>query len=130
VAKLEKYCAPGVFDPPTYAQAVKVTGAATLLILSGQVDYDASGGVAHPGNFKGQAQAALEAVKAQIEAGGGTLADIVRLNVYVTDMRYRNDWAAVRSAFFGEVQTASTLVGVTELAHPDWLIEIEAIAAL
>jgi len=130
MATIEKYCAPGVFDPPTYAQAVKVTGASTLLVLSGQVDYDPSGGVAYPGDFKAQARNCLESVKAHIEAGGGTIADIVRLNVYVTDVRYRNDWAGVRSAFFGDIQTASTLVGVTELAHPDFMIEIEAIAAL
>ena len=37
MAKIERYCAPGVFDPPTYSQGVKVTGAQTILFLAGQV---------------------------------------------------------------------------------------------
>jgi len=40
MAKIDRYCAPGVFDPPSYSQAVKVTGAQTILFLAGQVAYD------------------------------------------------------------------------------------------
>jgi len=130
MATLEKYAAPGTFDPPAYAQAVKVTDFSTLLILSGQVDYDANGGVANPGNLRAQAIACFKNVQAQIEAGGGTLADIVRLNVYLTDLRYVVDYRAARTEVFGDLKVASTLVGVTELAHPDFMIEVEAIAAL
>jgi len=42
-----------VYDPPAYCQAIKVTGAQSILFLSGQVAYDKSGGVLHPGNFQG-----------------------------------------------------------------------------
>ena len=128
MAKIEPYAAKTVYDPPGYAQAVKVSGAETILYLSGQVDYSAEGGVAHPGDFKAQARACLEAVKAQVEAGGGTMANIVKVNTYVTDLRYRPDYAAVREAFFGKKMPASTMVGVSGLAHPDFLIEIEAVA--
>src|SRR5262249_57795477 len=48
MAKLEKYGAPGVFDPPGYSQAIKVTGAQTILFLAGQVAYTADGNAAHP----------------------------------------------------------------------------------
>lgn len=130
MAKLEKYCAPGVFDPPAYAQAVKVTGTDTLIVLSGQVDYDASGGVANPGDMKAQALACFRHVQAQIEAGGGKLEDIVRLNVYVTDMAKVADYRAARAEVFGDLKVASTLIGVAALAQPDFLIEVEAIAAL
>jgi len=78
--KIEQYAARGVYDPPAYSQAVKVTGAETMLFIAGQVAYDEKGGAAHPGDFKAQARAVLRAVKAQVEAGGGTLANIVKIN--------------------------------------------------
>ncbi len=130
MVKIEPYCAPGVWDPPTYTQAVKVTGAATILFISGQVAYDDKGNAAHPGNFTAQAREAFRALKAQVEAGGGTLQNVVKLNTYLTDLRHRADLIPVRQEFFGKRTLASTLVGVTALAHPDWLIEVEAIAVL
>ena len=130
MATFEQYCAPSVFSPPTYAQAVKITGGSTMLVLSGQVDYDASGGVANPGDMKAQALACFRHVKAQVEAGGGTIADIARLNVYVTDMSKVADYRAARLEVFGDIKLASTLVGVTALAHPDFVIEVESIAIL
>src|ERR1700730_5731796 len=130
MAKIEQYAAREVFDPPTYSQAVKVTGGETILYLSGQVAYDDNGGVVHPGDFKGQARAALQAVKAQVEAGGGTMANIVKVNTYLTDIRHRADYAAIREEFFGRKMPASTLVAVTALAAPEYLIEIEAVAVL
>ena len=55
--KIEQYAARGVYDPPAYSQAVKVTGAETILYIAGQVAYDDKGGAAHPGDFKAQARA-------------------------------------------------------------------------
>ncbi len=130
MAKLEKFCAPGVHDPSGYSQAVKVTGAQTLLFLAGQVAYDKDGGVAHPGDFKAQARRVFEMVKAHVEAGGGTLANVVKLNTYVTDVRHRADFRVLRDEFFGPKGPASTMVEVSALAHPDYLIEIEAIAII
>ncbi|MCA8929825.1 MAG: RidA family protein [Alphaproteobacteria bacterium] len=129
MATLQPYAAPGVFDPPAYAQAIKVTGASTLIVLSGQVDYDAQGGVANPGDMKAQALACFRHVKAQVEAGGGSIRNIVRLNVYVTDMGKVADYRAARAEVFGDLKVASTLVGVTALAQPGFVIEVEAIAA-
>ena len=128
--KIEQYAARGVYDPPAYSQAVKVTGAETILFIAGQVAYDEKGGAAHPGDFKAQARAVLRAVKAQVEAGGGTMANIVKVNTYVTDMRYRPDYAKLRAEFFGPKAPASTMVAITALADPDFLIEIEAVAVV
>jgi len=127
---IEKYAAKSVYDPPVYSQAVKVSGAQTILYISGQVDYDASGNCAHPGDFAAQAKATLAALKAQVEAGGGTMASIVKINTYVTDMRYRPEYAKLRTEFFGPKAPASTMVAVSALAAPEFLIEIEAIAVL
>src|SRR5688572_21902932 len=86
MATIDPYAAKEVYDPPMYAQAVKVSGAQTILYIAGQVAYTAEGGAAHAGDFKGQARAALQCLKAQVEAGGGTMADIVKVNTYLTDI--------------------------------------------
>ena len=130
MATIERYCAKGVFDPPTYSQAVKVSGAQTILFLAGQVAYDDKGGPAPRGDFAAQARAAFQAVKAQVEAGGGSMQSIVKINTYLTDIRHRADLVPVREEFFGKKTPASTLVAVAALAHPDWLIEVEAIAVV
>ncbi len=130
MANIQKYGAPGVFDPPGYSQAIKVTNAQTILFLAGQVAYDQQGGAAHPGDFKGQARAVFNAVKALVEAGGGTLANVVKITTYVIDVKYRPEFRAIRDEFFGQRGPASTMIQVAALAHPDYLIEIEAVAVV
>src|ERR1700745_2385088 len=127
---IEPYAAPSVYDPPMYSQAVKVTGLETVLFIAGQVAYGPEGGAAHPGDFKAQARAALQALKAQVEAGGGTMANIVKVNTYLTDIRHRADYGPIREEFFGKRMPASTLVAVAALAQPEFLIEVEAVAVL
>jgi len=130
MATIQKYGAPGVYDPPGYSQAIKVTGAQTILFTAGQVPYDADGGVKHRGDFKAQARAVFGAVRALVEAGGGTLGSVVKITTYVTDVRYRLDFRAVRDEVFGARGPASTMVEVSSLSHPDYLIEVEAIAVI
>jgi enamine deaminase RidA (YjgF/YER057c/UK114 family) len=130
MATVEKFCAAGVFDPATYSQGIKVTQAQTILFLSGQVAYTPEGGVACRGDFKGQARGAYEAIKALVESQGGTMANVIKITTYVTDMRYRVDLAPIREEFFGMKGPASTLVEISALAHPDWMIEVEAIAVI
>ena len=130
MATIQPYCAKDVYDPPGYSQAIKVTGAQTILFLSGQVAYDEKGGPAHRGDFTAQARTVFRAVKSQVEAGGGTLANVVKLTTFLTDIRHRADLVPVREEVFGKKLPASTLVGVAALAHPDWLIEVEAIAVI
>ena len=130
MATIEKLCARGVYDPPGYSQIIKVTGAQSLLFLAGQVPYSASGGIDHPGDFLAQARNVFGAVKGHVEAAGGTLKNVVKITTYVTDMMYRVDLAPIRAEYLGPKGPASTLVEVSSLAHPDWMIEIEAIAVL
>jgi enamine deaminase RidA (YjgF/YER057c/UK114 family) len=130
MATIDKFCAPGVFDPATYSQGIKVTGTQTILFLSGQVAYTAEGGVACRGDFKGQARGAYEAIRALVESQGGTMANVIKITTYVTDMRYRVDLASIREEFFGKKGPASTLIEISSLAHPDWMIEIEAVAVI
>ena len=127
---IQPYAAPSVYDPPMYSQAVKVSGAQTILYIAGQVAYGADGSPAHAGDFKAQARVALQCLKAQVEAGGGSMASIVKVNTYLTDIRHRADYAPVRAEFFGAKMPAHTLVAVAALAQPEFLIEIEAVAVL
>ena len=129
-ARIERLAAKSVFDPPAYTQTIRVTGAQTILFISGQVDYDEKGQPGHPGDFSAQARATYSALKAQVEAGGGTLENIVKLTTFLVDIRHRAELAVIREEFFGKKAPASTLVGVTALALPGWLIEVEAIAII
>jgi 2-iminobutanoate/2-iminopropanoate deaminase len=130
LATIEQYAAPSAYDPPSYAQVVKVSGAQTILFISGQVAYDELGNPAHPRDFPAQARSVLQALKAQVEAGGGTIQNIVKLNTYLTDIRYRTDLIPIREEFFGKKTPAATQVAVTALGQPEWLIEVEAIAVI
>ena len=62
---IEPYAAKGVWDPPMYSQAVKVSGAQTILYIAGQVAYGPDGNAVHAGDFKAQARAALQCLKAR-----------------------------------------------------------------
>jgi 2-iminobutanoate/2-iminopropanoate deaminase len=130
MATIEKFNAAGVFEPATYSQGIKVTGAQTILFLSGQVAYEPDGSVAHRGDFKEQARGAFKAIESLVKSQGGTMASVVKITTYVTDMRYRPDLAPIREEFLGKKGPASTLVEIPALAHPDWMIEIEAIAVV
>ena len=128
--KIEKFSAVGMFDPPTYSQGIKVSEAQTILFLAGQVAYDKDGSVKHAGDFKAQARDVFRCIKSLVETAGGRMDNVVKLNTYLTDIRYRADLVPIREEFLGKKGPASTLVQVSALAHPDWLIEVEAIAVL
>jgi 2-iminobutanoate/2-iminopropanoate deaminase len=126
----EAFCAPMVYNPVRYVQGIKTTGG-TIVWLSGQVSQDQDGKVVHKGDFAGQARQALANLKGMVEAAGGTVHDIVKVNTYLTDLRYREELARIRAEFFPDGKLpASTLVGVTALADPDMLVEIEAVAVI
>ncbi|HEY7518269.1 MAG TPA: RidA family protein [Methylomirabilota bacterium] len=128
--KIEKFSAVGMYDPPGYSQGIKVTESNTVLFLAGQVAYDKDGSVKHAGDFKAQAREVFRCIKSLVETAGGRMESIVKINTYLTDIRYRADLVPIREEFLGKKGPASTLVQVSALAHPDWLIEVEAIAIL
>jgi 2-iminobutanoate/2-iminopropanoate deaminase len=65
-----------------------------------------------------------------IEAAGGTPNDIVKLTIYLCDVAGRNDLSAIRRELLDEPLPCSTLIGVKELASPDLLVEIDAVAVV
>ncbi len=113
-----------------FVHANKVTGAGGVLFCAGQTSSDADGAPVHAGDMAAQVEQAFDNLERVLGDAGMTLADVVRLNYYTTDV----------DAFFGVgeqlgkrlseggCRPASTLLGVTRLAFPEFLIEIEATA--
>jgi 2-iminobutanoate/2-iminopropanoate deaminase len=77
-----------------------------------------------------QAREAFRRVLALIEAAGGTADDVVKVTIYVCDMSRRAEVSAARREVFAEPFPCSTLVGISALAEPDLLVEIEADAVI
>ena len=118
--------------PAGYSHVAKVN-CGTIVYLSGQVPSDASGKMIGEGDFEAQVEQIFGNLRIAIEAAGGTMADIVKLNYYLVaevDTSEVPKFRSVRDRYVNvEKPPASTLVVVTRLARPGWLIEIEAVAA-
>jgi len=120
---------PGMAPARGYSYAVKRSG--TPLFVAGQVALDASGQLVGPGDASAQVEQVFRNLRTVLEAGGGTLADVVKLNVYVTDAAFRPAVVAARQRWFAEGRyPASTYVVVSALAVPELLVEIEAVAMI
>jgi enamine deaminase RidA (YjgF/YER057c/UK114 family) len=111
-----------------YSHVVVVEGKKTIFV-SGQLARDPSGEVVGPGDMRAQLRQVGENIKAALAAAGATLADIVKTNTYVTDIEEFFKHVDVRMEFFGALPT-STTVEVRKLAHPDLVVEVEAIAVI
>ncbi len=114
-----------------FVQANSIAAFKNVLICAGQTAMDAEGKPCHSGDMRAQLAMALDNLETVLRQAGFTLADVVRLNYYTTDV----------DSFFGSYETvterlkqagctpASTLLGVQRLAFPELLVEIEATAA-
>jgi enamine deaminase RidA (YjgF/YER057c/UK114 family) len=113
-----------------FVQANEVSGAQRMLICAGQASVDAEGRPVHAGDMRAQINQSLDNLEAVLREAGFTLADVVRLNVYTIDVDLciqSYEGLAARLAEAG-CRQASTLVGVTRLAFPELMVEIEATA--
>src|SRR5205814_3410122 len=113
-----------------FSQVVSASGAKTIYI-SGQTAWDAHKQLVGGTDLAQQSRQALRNVMTAIEAVGGTLADVVALRIYIVN--YRPEQAetiggALREFFPEDTRPASTWIGVSALAVPDFFIEIEATA--
>jgi enamine deaminase RidA (YjgF/YER057c/UK114 family) len=119
--------------PPGYSHVAKVNKG-TMIYLAGQVPCDASGQLVGAGDVEAQAEQVYRNIKAAIEAAGGTMADIVKLTTYIlaeVDPVNITRLRAVRDRYVNTRQPpASTLLYISRLAQPGWLIEVEAVAAI
>jgi reactive intermediate/imine deaminase len=121
---------PPTLSTPTGYTHVVAPQRGRLVFIAGQVAADRSGGVVGAGDFKAQTKQVFENLKAAVEAAGGTMADVAKINVYVKDISQLTAMREVRQQYFTGNPPASTLIQVVALARPEYLIEIEAIVAV
>ena len=123
-----------IFSPATGYSHIAKVNKGTLVYIAGQVSSDASGALVGEGNFEAQVEQVFKNVKLALEAAGATMADVVKLNTYLVAEVSQDDlpkMRAIRDRYLNkEKPPASTLVVVSRLARPGWLIEIEAVAAI
>jgi enamine deaminase RidA (YjgF/YER057c/UK114 family) len=114
-----------------YNQAEIVEGPRRQLICAGQTSVDADGNPQHPGDMRAQVGLAMDNLEAVLAGAGMTLANVVRFNVYTTDVDGFLACADVTGARFGAAgaQPPGMLLGVARLALPELLVELEATAA-
>ena len=117
--------------PPGYTHVVDMAGPARIVYVAGQLALDRSGKIVGAGDFRAQAVQVFENLKLALAAVGASFDDVVKINNYILDMSHRPIFREVRDMYVNKAAPpASTLVGVTALAYPEALIEIEAIALL
>ncbi|HEU5438027.1 MAG TPA: RidA family protein [Ktedonobacterales bacterium] len=124
---------PGLARPRGFSHGIVTTGG-RLLFLAGQDASDADGRIVAPGDLVAQMERALANLRTVVEAAGGQMADIVKLNIFVRD---RDDYVAhhkglgeVWRRFFGDYYPALALFQVVAFFQPDALIELEGMAVI
>ena len=118
--------------PPSghFAQATMVEAKGRLVFISGMLAKGLDGKMVGLGDIEAQTRQVCENLKAAVEAAGGTLEDICRVDVYIRNMEHFPQIHKVRRQYFTGTPPASTMVEVTKFTTTDALIEINAIAVL
>ncbi|HEY1288875.1 MAG TPA: RidA family protein [Burkholderiales bacterium] len=113
-----------------FSQAIAVEAKGTIVFLSGMTARRADGTIAGVGDIEAQTRQVCENLKSAVEAAGGSLDDVCRVDVFVRNIEHFEAIHKVRREYFKAPAPASTMVEVTKMVHPDYLIEINAIAVL
>jgi 2-iminobutanoate/2-iminopropanoate deaminase len=113
-----------------FSQAIAVPAKGSLVFVSGMTARRPDGKIAGIGDVEEQTRQVCENLKAALEAAGGTLEDVCRVDVYLRNIGDRERVNKVRQKFFRAPPPASTLVEVSKLASPEFLVEISAIAVV
>lgn len=116
--------------PGHFSQATVIEAKGRLVFISGMTARRADGTIAGVGDVEAQTRQVCENLKSAVDAAGGTLDDICRVDVYVRNIEHFDVIHKVRREYFNPPLPASTLVEVTKMVSPDYLIEINAIAVL
>jgi enamine deaminase RidA (YjgF/YER057c/UK114 family) len=124
---------PELGTPPGYSQVVDVS-AGRIIFIAGQTALDQDGNLVGKNDFAVQAAQVFRNLAVALEASGCTAANLVKLTVFLTDMKNLGRYREARNRFFASVTPpaapAVTLVEVSKLYGADFMIEIEAIAAV
>lgn len=105
------------------SRAVRAGG---WICVSGTAPIGTDGRTAAPGDLYGQTRRCLEIIREAIEETGGSMDDVIRTRVMLTDMARWEEAARAHGEVFADIRPASTFVEVSGLIDPGWLVEIEA----
>lgn len=121
--------APGLAYPPDFGSPTSLgLRAGDFIFVSGMIAWDRDRRIVGVGDPHAQTLQALDNMQAVLEAGGASLADVVKITFYLTDIRHKSLVWEARKQRFGDARPASTLVEVTHLVDPQALLEIDAVA--
>ena len=113
-----------------FSHATMVEARGSLVFISGMTSRRADGTIAGVGDIEAQTRQVCENLKSAVEQAGGTLDDICRVDVYVRNMEHFEKIHKVRREYFKAPAPASTMVEITKMTSPEYLIEINAIAVI
>ena len=111
--------------PPSISQGIRV---GDTIYVSGQVAFDGNSEIVGVGDAAAQAEQCFKNLAAVLEAGGASLADVVKLTNYFTSADYFPAYREVKQRVLPKDPPASTSVIVAALLHPDFMMEVEAVA--
>lgn len=111
-----------------YSHVVAVEGARRMIFVSGQLSRDASGQVVGKGDMAAQIRRVGENLRIALAAAGATPDDLVKTTTYVVDIDEFFRCVEARMEMLGAALPTSTTVEVRRLSHPDFMVEIEAVA--
>ena len=118
-----------------YSHVVRVSAPKNFVFIAGQTArtpsnvHDKAGEIVGKDDFVKQAEQVFKNLEAALVSENLTFDNVVKVTVYLTDMKYRAQLSEVRVKYLKGDQPTSTLVEVAALAHPDYMLEIDAIAA-
>ena len=107
-----------------------VAKAGDTFYIAGQIALDVDGNLVGKGDIEAQVHQAYANLQAILDELGGSLDDIVKMTTYLTDRSQLDAFRRVRDRFFSDPFPPNTLLFISGLAHPDYLIEVEAVAVL
>ena len=114
----------------SYSPAVKARGGTTIF-LAGHGGFHDDDGKTYPGDFDAQTRVTFERIRKTLERAGGSLDNIVTMTVFITDMKNGDRFTELRRQYFTDGRyPGSALIGIKELARPEMMIEIQAIAVV
>jgi 2-iminobutanoate/2-iminopropanoate deaminase len=120
--------APRVVGGHTLYSHVVTAEGRRLVFMAGQLSRDVSGNVVGKGDMRVQIRQVCENIKTGLTAAGASLADVVKMTTFVTDIDEFMRHVDVRMEYFGIALPTSTTVEVRRLSHPDLLVEVEVVA--
>lgn len=127
---MPEYLNPAGIADPSPSGFTAVVKAGNTVYIAGMVSQDENGNPVGAGDAEAQTRQIWRNIGVAVAAAGGSLADIVKTTTYVTGIAHAPAVRAVRGELFPENPPTSTLLVVSELANPAYLVEIEAIAVI